>query len=248
MKRLAFVILAAVLVAALLGTAFAAAGETVEGDGYASPEEAVEDYLDGLKNMDLEQMMGTFAVETFIENYDFEGQLNRMKMYLPSMTVKLPDVNEFTTALNVESRRSEIANAILSQYVSLCMPGTSLGSSPALPLADEAEVNAFIGEFTANLEKPDFATLKFVAFLPPEAVDERYSDEANIDNIAKQAQIYGADKLESRVAVFELDGKEYMLCVDVADYGGKWRIAQLGGNIGNILGVDALSGGTAPID
>ena len=218
---------------------------TVEGAGFDSPEDAAKAFLEGLRDADLDRMISTFAVESYAGNYDFEAGLNRMRVYHPSQEMKIPNANELAAAMNIESRRNSVANMLLRQYLFLCNP--ELDQSQPYMLADETEASKFTAQLNNNLNAPKFQTLKLLGFIPPEAISDQYLSEQNQYNIARQAEVCGADQRVSRIAVFELSGNEYMLCLDAVDYGGKWYIAQLGGNIGNIMGIISTSMGTVPL-
>jgi len=218
---------------------------TVEGTGFNSPEDAAEAYFEGLRNTDLNCMISTFAVESYAENYNFEAAMNRMKVYVPSQEIKLPNSNEFITAMNIESRRSSVTNMILRQYLFLC--DSEFDQSQPQIMEDDIAVSEFVAQLNKNLDTNKFQTLEVLGFIPPEALTDMYSSEQNKKNIARLAEVYGADELVSRVAVFELDGSRYMLCLDAVDYGGKWYISQFGGNIGALMSVASFTMGIVPV-
>lgn len=217
----------------------------VEGMGFNSPEDAAEAYLEGLRNTDLNCMISTFAVESYAENYNFEAAMNRMKVYVPSQEIKLPNSNEFITAMNIESRRSSVTNMILRQYLFLC--DSEFDQSQPQIMEDDLVISEFVAQLNKNLNTNKFQTLEVLGFIPPEALTDMYSSEQNQKNIARLAEIYGADELVCRVAVFELDGSRYMLCLDAVDYGGKWYISQFGGNIGALMSVASFTMGIVPV-
>ena len=50
------------------------------------------------------------------------------------------------------------------------------------------------------------------------------------------------------VAVFALDGNEYIFCLDAVNYDGKWYISDLGGSIGKLfMSSEAYLAGTIPV-
>lgn len=213
--------------------------------GYDTPEAAVSAYLDGFKNMNLEQMMGTFAIENYVDNHDYERRINQITAYTYNLEIKLPNATPLATALNVESRRSNVSSCILKQYVTLAFPDFNMFETQALKTEEDSK--EFADTFASRLKDLKVDSIKLLGFIPPEKLSDVYAMDQNLKNIAKNAEICGADKLESRVAVFELDGKEYFMCIDTANYGGKWYVIALGGNIGALLGIDSLRGGVAPL-
>ena len=51
----------------------------LEGPGFDTPEEALACYMEGLKNLDFEQMLSAFAWETQAEHYSIDMFFNRVK-------------------------------------------------------------------------------------------------------------------------------------------------------------------------
>lgn len=52
---------------------------TIESRGYKSPEDAAKAYLEAFMNNDIDQMLSTFAVETYVKNFDLEKYVDRVK-------------------------------------------------------------------------------------------------------------------------------------------------------------------------
>ena len=132
----------------------------------------------------------------------------------------------------------------------------ALGTPPA-GLTDEnyslEEIDGFIAylnwlleHFQSPLSPYDFQSLEVVGFIPEEYFGEIYLSERNQYVLSNQAQRWGADQLVSRVAIFELGGKRYMMFVDVANFGGEWRILMFGGNLSMLLGMSWQARGIIP--
>ena len=217
----------------------------IEGEGFDSPENAALAYLEGLRDLDLHRMISTFAVESYAENYDFEAGLNRVQVYQFGQEIKLPNANDFATALNIESRRSRVSFIVLSHYLYLCHPEFNRVNS--IVLKSETDIRNFIAELNINLNTPSFKTLKILGSIPPLVLHDYFQNPKNMENMERLATVRGADSLVSCAAVFTLGGKEYILCLDAISYGGKWYISELGGNIGMLLAIPVFSMGTAPI-
>ena len=120
----------------------------------------------------------------------------------------------------------------------------------ALPdnLPDGIYAEEVIDSFIANLNflLDEFQSLEVLGFIPPEVLDERYASDANQTNLSNQAERLGVDQMVSRVVVFELGGEKHILIVDVADFGGEWRISQFGGNLGALLFIAPFMQGIIP--
>ncbi len=240
-----YIITVLALLAAACLSSCSAKQQSTESKGYKTPEKAISAYLDGFKKMDLEQMMGTFAMDTYVANQDFEGCIERINAYTYNMEIKLPNATTLATDLNIESRRANVSSAILRQYVALSSPGFDLLEMQALKT--EGEAKKFADNFTRKLEDIETDSIKLLGFIPPEELSEYYAMDKNKENMAKIAEINGADELESRAAVVEIDGEVYLMCFEAANYGGSWYLQELGGNIGLLLGIGSLQGGLVPL-
>jgi len=209
--------------------------------GFDTPEAAIRAYLEGLRDSDLDRMISAFAVERSAENLDFEAYVEWLQIYTPEMG--MPNVNELVTAMNVETRRAHVVDMITQQYFLLCFPERDMAETQTVE-----DASTFTSQFTEALNAPDLQTLELLGFIPPELldVDERYASEGNQEHIALLVEIAGADQLESRVAVFELNGNKHLLFVETINYGGEWFVGQFGGGLSRALGFPPFMQGIAP--
>lgn len=225
--------------------ASAQARSSYEGPGWPTAEEAARAYLDAFSKADLAGMAGAFAIETYVEHFDFGAQLDRLMCYIPQAEIPYPNSDDFCKAMNVEKRQNNIVNSIHFQIFSLCFPDidptmlTSFGGKSAV---DPAEFARKLGAGSASVMK-DFA---FLGFVDPALLSEHYLKDQNQKNLAKLTGIYGADELKSVAASISVEGKPHLFCCDAIRYGEKWYLCSLGGNIGILLGMDVYHGGLSP--
>lgn len=237
------------LTAALcLGIGGVALAATYEGEGSATPEEAVALYLEGVQEESLPKMLSAFAIETYAAGFDWGAQLERIKMYsAATMNIKFPKTNPLFEAINVEARKSEIVGGIAVQFTAFQMPEMDYYAPVTFTGDDaDAQVAAFVQQFEETTRSLTLAKLIPVGFVEPSLLSEIYEDERNQGNLAKLAAIYGADEIQSKAACLMMSGKPYLLCCDTIRYGEKWYMLGLGGNIGQILGLSVTSGGITP--
>lgn len=230
----------------LSACAFAQDAPRYEGVGFATPEEAVQAYLDGMRDADLSQMIGAFAVETYVDHYDFQAQLERLRAYMINLEMHFPNDNDLMRALNVESRKNQIVNGITYQQFALLAPEWDISAPLTFGTDDTEGIPELMAQFAAAAEF-DMSGLTFVGFFAPETLAELYLSERNQENMAKQATVCGMDELRSMVAGFSLGGEQYLLCCDVGRYGDAWYMNSLSGNIGNLLGIAVYRGGLVPM-
>lgn len=220
--------------------------DTMEGEGFDTPEAAAIAYLEGFRDEDVNRMISTFAIETYVQNYDFEALLERVGVYTLAMDVRMPNSNEYSTDLNIQVRRNQIANSIVNQYLVLC--GTEGMEGQIVRISEDGGASKFAAGMDRAMNRISLENLEILGFIPPKAASERYSSGSNRENLRKSAAICGADKRVSVIAAFQIGRKKYMQSFDALEYNGKWYIAQLGGNVGSLMGLSVMQNGLVPLD
>lgn len=191
----------------------------VESEGFDSPQKAAEAYLESFKGNELNQMISTFPVESYVDHYDLQAYLEGVQAYaFMHQEFNLPVVNDFSRDLNIQSRKKQITRDIVKQYAALC---------------------AMNGE--------DLSSMKILGYISPDEVSDEYGSDGSLAKMARQKEVYGADRVESCVVVFELEGNRYCFCTDAVEYKGKWYNSQLGGQISALLGISSDFAGIMPI-
>ena len=57
--------------------------ERRECEGFDTPEEAITAFCEALKEYDFEKALSTFALESYCENYDYAGFIERLRAFQP---------------------------------------------------------------------------------------------------------------------------------------------------------------------
>jgi len=236
MKRRSVKLCALVLAVLFLLTACGAtdsASPPVQISGFESPEAAVVTYLEGLRDSDFDRMVGAFSLETHVEHFDLEAFLEHLRIYQLHFA-PLPEVNEFTRAMNIELRRSMIVGQIRGQHLALNHPErhefVQGSTSFHNVMLEEDGVSDFIREFGEIFRAPAFHTLEIQGLLPLEwTAQEQDVLERYAEVMARTAATHGADQMVSRIVVFTISGDYYVLFLDLAAYAGRWYIHALGG-------------------
>lgn len=109
----------------------------------------------------------------------------------------------------------------------------------------EQQVAAFVESIYESVQSLSIETLEVLGFIHPALLSEHYANALNQENLAKQAKVYGADEIQSVVALFSIGKNTYTMCCDVARYGDLWYMLSLGGNIGVLLNLAPSTGGIA---
>ena len=244
MKKLLICLLALVL------AAIPALGEgtetgALEGPGFGSAEEAVTAYLEAMKNGDVEGMLATFAIETYVAEMDAQADLERMGVFQPSYGMRLPLGGDYQRQVAVAVRYGQLAESLASQWMLYSWPeGYAAFDGASVALSEDGDAEAFL----AGLAEGDAAALwqemEVVGFVEPERMSTQYPDGA--ESRARQAASHGCDEIVSVVAKLDIGGEEWYQCMDAARYGEKWYNLSLVGYIGHLLGLSLYSGGLVP--
>ena len=224
---------------------------TYEGPGSASSEDAVSTYMNGLASVDVGAMVSSFAVETFVDNFDFLAYLERLGVYSATITpVVMPAETPFARALGIERRHGDVTNQILFQFLALADP--ELEPTEQVLLTDDVTPEDFSGSLASAVGAVELAEVGSFTFVPMADVDpgsaDLYESAQNQANLETVRQMFGADEMTDLVVRFPVSDQEYFAFFSVVRYGDAWWVQQLGGNFANLLGIPPLRTGATPID
>ncbi len=183
---------------------------------FRTPEEAIMAYMQGVTQGDIAQILQACAVDEMGDGFNFELHTNRLQ----ALTMLSPAPS--TYPLYAEMNKVQFSWQILSQARNLAY---------AL-LATENRVV----EGQTVLIDPE-GTLQFIDEVNPERLDqlqvvkiglpnpELATSERNLQNWNTIAQIYGAEELTERVALFLFEGNTYLVGFALLRYGDNWKIS-----------------------
>ncbi|MFW6678962.1 hypothetical protein ACOAOT_15020 [Lacrimispora sp. AGF001] len=215
-----------------------------EAGGFDSSQMAVRRYLEYLAANEQDKMIGTFAVESYVDHFDFRTRLESSGGYIfMQQEFNFPAVTDFTRDLNIESRKNDIRWNLLEQY-------NALGVFSEIDTADlvqkeDLDVSFALSELQKRLNT---SSLKILGYISPEKLSETYGSSNFQDIRRRRMKAYGADDTESIAAVFELNGARYIICIDTVKYENRWFIRELGGELSSLLGFDYRCAGIMPAD
>lgn len=222
-----------------------AAGEhergRTESGGYDTPEEAVTAYLEGLKSCDIEQMVSTFSVESYAQNYSMQAYLEYMQAYMfLQQEVPLPPVNDFIAAMICCDREEQLKEEVLSQ-------GNALYLWDCYYHDTKLEQGASF-EWEELQEMLDLSSIEVVEFVLPETIAEKSASEQADALRDQRAGICGADKQQDCVVIFTCGGEKYCLFMEEMQYNGKWYNSGFGNFAFSAIGGYEYTKGTMPYE
>ena len=218
---------------------------TVEGPGFDSPEKAIVAYANALKKGDVQEMLSTFAIESYVGNFDMAAYLERVGAYSINMQIVFPSSDEYTLGLNLIARQYYIVKQLNYMYLTLgdmedfTIPVSFRGNPYNSPdeLLDDLVIDNWM-EMLSKMEIGEVLTCEDLSL-----------DDDNVKrSLDIQMKSLCCEDLVPLALELTLDGKNYYLCADMACYNGKWYVCNLLGVIGQLLGADAMSGGLCMLE
>lgn len=214
--------------------AYGSAAASEEPGGFDSSQMAVRSYLKYLAANEQDKMIGTFAVESYVDHFDIRTRLESTGAYIfMQQEFNLPAVTDFTRDLNIESRKNDIRWNLLEQYTAFGV--FSEIDTSDLVQADDLDVSHALSELPKRL---NLSSIKVLGYISPEKLSETYGSSDFQDIRHRRMKAYGADDTESIAAVFELNSARYIICIDTVKYEDRWYIRQLGGELSSLLDFD----------
>ena len=215
----------------------------IEGRGYDSPEEAFLAYTEALKTGDVSKILATFAIETYVENYDVEEFLDTYRSYTLGSSF-LDGNTPYTKQLNLIARQDQISRQLQYLYAYISM-GDEINRT-IITLTGNPYDDA--GEFMDKFVMDDWMEI-----LAEMQVDDDFQylddfmDDKNLDRAEEQLEdqcnIYGCEEIVPLALEVELDGEEYLMTINVARYGDKWYNLTLYGTIASVVGASQFTAG-----
>lgn len=219
----------------------------IEGSGYKTPEDAVLAYAKALKSANVSKILSTFAVETYVENYDLETHVEEMNSYSFAYNQKFLCVDNFTTDLNLLSRQQTIANNLTRLCFLSCL-GEDSEIVQGYPIRFDGDPYNDPDELFDDIDFESWSEiLSEMEFDDDFVYADDLVDEDSIDmfedHLDQQCDYYGCDEIVPMGLELELNGEDCILFVDVACYDGKWYILQQGGMLATWQGCSSYCGG-----
>lgn len=223
----------------------------IEGSGFETPEEAVLAFLEALKKGDVSQILSTFAVETYVENYNTKMQFEELNCYIQQSSLPLLNTDEYSHDINLLYRQKTIAQELTNLYLTVVLDGWEDGNGDFIR-PGEAAAYSSIDELLSDMENTDWMSL--IAELNVDAANI-YTPEEIFDDldksvadkieeiIAKIQERLGCDDSTVRFADITIGGVDYYLCMHVACYNDRWYNTNQGSIVTTIITGSNSTGG-----
>ena len=199
-----------------------------EGDGFNTPEEAVTCYLEGLKNLDINQMLSAFAWETQAAHYDLIADYMDIPPF-NSRSAMIPQIHDMAVQIDLHLMRSHQIRMIYDSFTRYLIPDyypVSDGFSMGRITKDE-DIETFLQQFNeGKLER--FKGLNNIRFVTPsEYLDEHYTEDFLSEWQTRYHPRFGADEVREIVAFADMGDEHLCVAPVVARYGDRWYLVNL---------------------
>ena len=219
--------------------------DKVEGSGYASPEEAILAYAQALKQADVDEIIATFAIETYVEHFDLTAYIENTGVYSYGISQPIPSADAYTAELNRVARQYQISKNLTNMYMSMgkvenfFTPITFNGDPYGKPseLVDDLVIYNWM-DMLSKLEIGQVLTVDDLAL----------DSEGLSKTLENQKKYLCCDELVPLAVELTMDGEDYFLCVDLACYDGIWYNCNPMGMLGMLMDADVLSGGLVSLE
>ncbi len=190
-----------------------------ESDGFDSPEAAVLYFLDGLKNLNFEQMLDAYAWETRISRFSAEEYLRYISTFT-SGTAWLPGSEDIIRQLNLETMRAEEANILYRSILLNFLPEEQRKKDYYY---DQGARDTYLTQFDRK-KLESLREITRIRFLTAKDVAGDYLTERRRESLEKKAAAFGIDEIAIIPAIAEVGDKKLFMAPTVARYGDRWFI------------------------
>jgi len=220
--------------------------------GSATAEDAISAYLGAMAAADFDGAVAAFAIEPYVERFDFAAMLEWLRYYQSfSSAQPLPSSNPFNAAINRQQRRALVAGQVTNQYFALVNP-TFDRSATGTAFDDDAAVEAFVAELEAAMDPARLADLATYEPIDPAELDadaaELLAGERGTELDRRQLAIAGADESAELAVSSAIGGRPVALLFRALRYGDSWWLETLQGILAQLLGLESLSPGVMWLD
>ncbi len=213
---------------------------TLEGPGFASPEEAALAYVDAMNRADMGDMLSAFAMESLIEHLDVDAYLRRMNAAGASFAYAFLPTDEYARQALLYNRYAEKARSLYQQYLEYSADLNGL----VVTFQKPGDIEAYYARFEASPFRDMEGHVEFVGWISPALLTEgKIVMAVNGRNSAAQYLHTGADDLVELAAHIRINGADAIQLIQCVRYGDRWFIQELSGLTGTIMGIGITQAG-----
>ena len=210
-----------------------------ENEGYDSPAAAVEAYVEALNRGDVDDMISTFAIETFVDRCDAEAAMQYFQSINPMLLAVVPADSAYVRSLLINARQAQIANRLFQQYIHI----SAQLDNVSVPLQDSAARREMLDRFGSSPANAWKGNVKLAGWVNPALLSDNIVNPVNMVSAMLQSAYFDPDDLAWEVAHIKLAGEDALLLMQCVKYGDRWFNEELSGMLGAVLGIPVTDAG-----
>ncbi len=228
-----------------------------EGEGFATADEAVRAYLEGFNAGDIDAMLSTFAVESYVDRTDVAETADRVKSFMASYYFTVPAAGPMIRELLVERRRNEITQSIYFSWLYFTTLGTQIegmGTGKVIKLDTDISLADYLDIMETSPVEDWAGNIKIARICAPDdpyisdLVPDSFYSQNSRANMAKLLKTCGGDELAERVAIFDINGTQAAQFMQCVRYGSQWYNRTTSSVLANMLGLETYRNGIAMVE
>lgn len=195
-----------------------------EGSGFDTPEDAVLFFLDGLKKLDLEQMLDAYTWETRASRFAAREYLLWNKTFDENM-IWLPTYSDGITGLNLEAMRESETESIRRSIAVWLF--SDFHSNDPIALRTEEDIQAFHEKLDGKkLELlKDMKNIRFLTV--NDIMGAEFWTDRKKEKLQRDQENYDMDELVHLPTIADVGDEKLLLIPYVARYGDRWYLFTL---------------------
>ncbi len=216
-----------IAIGVIVGAGLLAGTVLLKRETRSTPEAAVSQYMEAVAKADAAELVQACAIDEASTRFRFDLQAERLKAIVSTTTYLFPSDYHFYAEMNKSVQSALIFGQVRGLEYSL------LQSVPVDQVITPVDL-ARAQQYVKDVDPSRLADMKVVSIKLPSP--KLANDARNIKNWAAIANVYGADEMTERLALFQWNGKDYEVGFTLLRYGGDWKVLSQMSNLAGIGG------------
>lgn len=193
----------------------------IEGNGFSSPEAAITAYAKALQNGNMDEMIATYAIESYVEHFDLENYLRKYPSIIlnSDIAIQAQNSNEFASEVSKYTQLAIVTKEIKRAYCNLV--GLDANTTYTV-LNDEQALANLVNQLAAPDFKKDLSEMKIGKVLTRDDFTFIYVEEGYDRQLNEMLSYLSVSELCDVALEIDFAGEEYYLFMRTAKIDGKW--------------------------
>jgi hypothetical protein len=191
----------------------------------STPEKTIQSFVLALASGDINSVYATFDSKDYSENANLTKFINRLNCWAPNMDA--PNTDPIFKSIKFAEKQGFLARELQGLIYSVVLPASITSQIEGQTITNDQNITNTV----KNLKTSKIKNLKIKRIDIP--FYDIYVTARNMNNYKLQADSIGAQKHESRIVLYELDGQLWEGGFELMQYNHKWEIDTLQCSLAN---------------